>query len=109
MHHHRPTPSPFPLLPLRRARPDGPCPRLLAEALSLRADAAEVAHQMHDLAGRAGPQLARLLERHVALILASTAAELRAHGQEVLGAVYARLAAVTGLDDDEAAGEGRAA
>lgn len=69
-----------------------PNPRLMARAVALRADAAEVAHHLGQCPAWQRERGAALIAEHQALMLRSIAAEHFARGEHVLGKSYVATA-----------------
>jgi hypothetical protein len=77
--------------PAPRSR-GAPCARLLARAVALRADAAEVAHHLGQCPAWQREKGAALIAEHQALMLRSIAAEHMARGEHVLARSYVATA-----------------
>lgn len=69
-----------------------PNPRLLARAVALRADAAEVAYRLSECPAWQRERGAALIAEHQALMLRAIAAEHMAHGHAVLARSYVATA-----------------
>jgi hypothetical protein len=69
-----------------------PCPRLMARAVALRSDAAEVAYHLGQCPNWQREKGAAMIANHQALMLRALAAEHMARGEQVLARSYVATA-----------------